>query len=120
MKCPARGKDLSTRTTSGITVDVCDRGCGGIWFDNVELQKVDEAHESAGEPLLDLGLHNPVSIDRAAKRVCPRCPNQVLRCHYFTVRKQVEIDECPACGGIWLDAGELAAIRSEFKTEQER
>jgi Zn-finger nucleic acid-binding protein len=27
----------------------------------------------------------------------------------------VEIDECGGCGGIWLDAGELAKIREELR-----
>jgi len=27
-------------------VDVCQNGCGGIWFDNFELEKVDEKHET--------------------------------------------------------------------------
>jgi Zn-finger nucleic acid-binding protein len=30
------------------------------------------------------------------------------------------VDECPHCGGFWLDAGELAAIRGERQTEMER
>ena len=30
------------------------------------------------------------------------------------------MDECPRCAGFWLDAGELAGIRSEFATEEER
>jgi Zn-finger nucleic acid-binding protein len=36
------------------------------------------------------------------------------------VRKKVEVDECPGCGGYWLDLGELRAIRSEFRTDEER
>ena len=39
---------------------------------------------------------------------------------HWSVRYEVEIDECPTCGGIWLDAGELAAIRALFATEEER
>ena len=31
-----------------------------------------------------------------------------------------EVDECPQCGGYWLDAGELALIRQECESEQER
>jgi len=30
------------------------------------------------------------------------------------------VDECPKCAGFWLDAGELAGIRSEFATQEER
>ena len=40
--------------------------------------------------------------------------------HFFSVKKQVGVDECPGCAGIWLDAGELNQIRSMFDTEQER
>ena len=49
MKCPACEKELQQITIETITLDVCEGGCGGIWFDNFELEKVDEPHESAGE-----------------------------------------------------------------------
>jgi Zn-finger nucleic acid-binding protein len=29
----------------------------------------------------------------------------------FSPTVTVQIDECPECGGLWLDADELAAIR---------
>jgi Zn-finger nucleic acid-binding protein len=40
--------------------------------------------------------------------------------HFFSVKKKVELDECPGCGGFWLDAGELSKIRSLFNTEEEK
>jgi Zn-finger nucleic acid-binding protein len=40
--------------------------------------------------------------------------------HYFSVREEVEVDECPGCGGVWLDQGELRKIRSLFRSEEER
>jgi len=40
--------------------------------------------------------------------------------HFFSVKRQVEIDECPSCGGIWLDSGELGQIRGQYRSEQER
>ncbi|MNT72852.1 hypothetical protein D3C72_2114900 [compost metagenome] len=30
------------------------------------------------------------------------------------------VDECPNCGGFWLDEGELAAIRNEFASEADK
>jgi hypothetical protein len=39
---------------------------------------------------------------------------------FFSVRKEVEIDECPRCGGTWLDTNELARIRAEFQTTEAR
>ena len=120
MKCPACKTTLSKVTKSDITVDVCDKGCGGIWFDNFELEKFDESHESAGEALLDLRPKKPVPVSAGTKRHCPKCTEMIMHQHYFTIREKVEVDECPACGGVWLDAGELAAIRNEYKTEETR
>ena len=37
---------------------------------------------------------------------CPYCKVDLLK----AVRKQVEIDYCPTCRGIWLDRGELDKI----------
>ena len=37
--------------------------------------------------------------------------------HFFSIKRNVEVDECAQCGGVWLDAGELDAIRSEFTSE---
>jgi len=40
--------------------------------------------------------------------------------HFFSVKREVELDECPGCGGMWLDAGELGKIRSLYGSEEER
>jgi uncharacterized protein len=120
VNCPACAKNLKEVNQSDLKVDVCDQHCGGIWFDNFELKKVDEAHESLGEALLDMSPHTPMRINHEGKRLCPRCANQPLARHFFTVRQEIEVDDCPACGGIWLDVGELSSIRKQFKTEADR
>ncbi|UCG46431.1 MAG: zf-TFIIB domain-containing protein [Phycisphaerales bacterium] len=120
MECPACGNSLKEVTVEGITVDVCEGGCGGIWFDWFELQKVDEPHESAGEGLLEVERDEGVSVDRSKRLDCPKCDGIVMMRHFFSVKHEVEVDECPGCGGFWLDAGELGKIRSLFESEQER
>jgi len=37
---------------------------------------------------------------------CPRCQSVVLRVRVHGV----EVDHCTACGGVWLDAGELEIL----------
>ena len=120
MECPACSGTLHEVVVEDITLDVCREGCAGIWFDNYELDKVDEAHESAGEPLLEIARNERVRVDHTRKRSCPRCDGQVMMQHFFSVKREVEVDECPACGGFWLDHGELGAIRTQFDTEDER
>jgi hypothetical protein len=111
---------MTERQVGGIVVDACDGGCGGLWFDNRELQKVDEAHEAAGEALLDVRRDPRSRADLAARRRCPRCADVVLSRHFTSVTREVTIDDCPACGGVFLDQGELGAIRTEFTTDEER
>lgn len=113
MKCPACFHELAQFTIGGVTVDACEGGCAGIWFDAFELQRLDEQHEVASEKVLHL-QHNPaLLVDRTRKRDCPRCAGVKLKRHFFSAKKQVEVDHCPSCGGYWLDTGELEKIRSE-------
>jgi hypothetical protein len=39
---------------------------------------------------------------------------------FSSARREVAVDECPGCGGFWLDQGELLRIRTEFPTEEAR
>ena len=37
---------------------------------------------------------------------CPACEKTMLILEY----KGIDLDHCPACGGVWLDAGELGLL----------
>lgn len=120
MKCPSCKHELEEKKIEDIHVDICSTGCGGIWFDNFELKKVDESHEAAGEELLNINKNRDIHVDLSTKRLCPKCDNQPMIRHFASVKKDVEVDECPSCGGYWLDDGELGKIRTQFETEEER
>jgi len=113
MRCPACLNQLSEIQVGNVAVDVCQGGCGGIWFDAFELQRVDEQHEAAGEHLLQIQRQENLNLDPTRKRECPRCADIKLKRHFFSEKRSFEVDECPNCGGYWLDAGELGKIREE-------
>jgi hypothetical protein len=113
MKCPACFNELSQTQVGSLVVDVCQGGCGGIWFDSFELQRVDEEDELAGERLLQIKRNERIVVDTSRKRECPRCASTRLHRHFFSAKRRIEVDQCPNCGGYWLDAGELAQIRVE-------
>jgi Zn-finger nucleic acid-binding protein len=115
MKCPACDHKLTGTRVGAVAVDICQGGCGGIWFDAFELQKVDEQHEAAGEHLVKIKRDPKLHLDASRKRACPRCDGVKLRRHLFNPNSTVEVDHCPNCAGYWLDAGELEKIRSEQK-----
>lgn len=121
MTCPACGRELTTMTAGPIAVDVCVTGCAGIWLDNHELEKVDEQSEAAGAALLEIPGDPSLAVDLGRRRSCPKCgPEMVMMRHFESIARKVAVDECPSCGGIWLDAGELNVIRSEFPSAEAR
>jgi Zn-finger nucleic acid-binding protein len=113
MKCPACFNALQEIQVGSLRVDVCQNGCGGIWFDAFELEQADEEAEAVGEPLLHIERDPRIVVDFSRKRECPRCEGIKLHQHFFSAKRRVQVDQCPNCGGYWLDAGELAQIRAE-------
>ncbi len=120
MDCPRCSHVLTPYTVENLEVDICKGGCGGIWFDSFELQQVDEDHETIGEALIEIEQGLNVVPDFSKRIYCPRCDNIILMRHFWSVKRDTEIDECPSCGGFWLDAGELHRIRRQFQNQEER
>jgi len=113
MKCPACDRELTELQVGSLYVDVCQGGCGGIWFDAFELPRADDESVALEEPLLWIQRDDNVLVDPKRKRECPRCGGIKLHRHFFSARRGVEVDQCPNCAGYWLDAGELAQVREE-------
>ena len=112
MQCPRCGKSLTTVRVGRLEVDICD-SCAGIWFDRFELSNVDEAHELLGEFLLnDLIPRDRLLVATSSRLQCPRDTGVAMMRRRFSPEQPIMIDECPACGGVWLDADELSAIRA--------
>lgn len=112
MKCPSCKNPLREKGAGGLTLDICYGGCGGIWFDAKELERVSASaaatlHSIWSVPVSSAKLNDP--------RMCPRCPDTVLARKWFSDSKKVEIDQCPKCGGVWLDAGEFTRIYEEIQ-----
>lgn len=121
MNCPACSSGtLKPVTTGDVELDVCENGCGGIWFDNLELKKLDEPHEHVGEHLLEIPINPSVRVDHERKRECPKCDDAKMFRMFFSAKRDVEVDNCRVCGGFWLDPGELQMIRGAFETTEKK
>jgi Zn-finger nucleic acid-binding protein len=111
LKCPACKGPLREKGAGPLVVDTCYGGCGGIWFDAQELNRVsDRAAASLHTVWRD--SQRPVTLTEP--RPCPRCDQQILERGWFSQAIRVEIDRCPRCGGMWLDEGEFSRIRDEL------
>lgn len=118
--CPAcNTRMIKLKTEQGLNIDICANGCGGIWFDNRELEKFDEPFENAQEIENCLSNKDFKKVDTEQTRVCPVCKKNMVK-HKTSINCDVEIDECYTCGGKFLDYQELDEIRKSDATEQEQ
>jgi len=117
-KCPVCHVDMVKIQVGDVILDECPQ-CHGLFFDAFELKKLDEMHEYADDPELQRLLSYERKDDtRDYQLICPNCGSKMVRRKY-NLKSDVYIDECYNCGGIWLDAGELKAIRENYLTPEE-
>jgi Zn-finger nucleic acid-binding protein len=120
MKCPLDGAELVAESyEADIQVDRCP-DCGGVWLDAGELARVQEtqerdyAAELATQPDL-AGRAFDMAVQLAAPaRACPACATTMDRREHAYC-SQIIVDVCVACGGRWLDAGEIEALEVFFE-----
>lgn len=103
--CPVCEKNMHIIYFLEIELDFC-KLCGGLWFDGGEMDKV------IGKRNVPRRLTEPLAYDLSqrkvveGKRQCPRCRDIMKVMNY----KDVNVDVCLKCKGIWLDRYELAMV----------
>ena len=104
----------------GVKVHVCINGCKGIWFDWMQLKKLEHTNQGFGDAL-QAALKFPRVNDANRERItCPRCHLLMYR-HEFPLDLEINVDECYGCGGFFLDSGEFKEIRDHsMSPEQEK
>ncbi len=110
--CPACSKPLETVTICETELEACTNGCGGVWFDAAELFRLDEQGEGDDDSILQklLDFNTPRNTDGRDKITCIKCGIKMRRREHRE-GSGIYVDECYGCGGLWLDGGELKAIR---------
>ena len=111
IKCPACGKDMEKVfiKDANVYIDICTEGCGGMLFDNRELEKFDEPKENADEILNKVADKEFAPVDEHQYRICPVC--KAIMTKMGAGKGGVQIDVCSVCGAKFLDHGELEKIR---------
>jgi len=121
LKCPACNKDMKKVFVAkeGVNIDICLDGCGGMWFDNREIKYFDEQNEKIDEIIAVIDGKEFAKVDQTNFRSCPVCGARMVK-NFSSVKQDIKIDECYACGGKFLDNSELQAMRAEYVTEADR
>jgi len=108
IECPKCGARMQPVDCDGTVVDRCPT-CGGMFFDLDEEEHIRRNKELVKK----LDTHPPSpDADAKVKIDCPRDGEPMVHVHDVQ-QHHVGYETCPACGGVYLDAGELKNL-SEF------
>ena len=113
MECPACQRPLRRFKAGTVTLDGCDGGCGGIWFDQSELARVNREHPDPDAKIAELARDPDIRVHDDDLRQCSKC-KITLEKKLYDLGSGVIMDVCPKCKGIWLDHGELEKIRASI------
>ena len=109
MDCLRCSSHMKKVDMEGVLVDLCEN-CKGVWLDVNELDmlKYDDGKSPAE---LAAEVHHEVLAEKrrllTTVGMCPKCQRQPL---VPFIRSGVELDQCPACSGLFFDNGELQKI----------
>ena len=92
-------------------LDYCQDGCGGLWFDGGEIERVLKAKKPGAK------AREFTTAPSGATRPCPACENETLQGIAADSKGEIEVDACPRCRGCWLDKGELEAIAAIYHSQ---
>lgn len=118
---------LKKKIMEHVEIDVCPV-CEGIWFDAKELEKIIEA-DSKDFKFLDVGREEfdgkeveefKKELDTKAAQ-CPYCKEKTLlvKKSFGEGKSIVVVDVCPNGHGVWLDGGEVNALRKNKDNSDE-
>lgn len=109
MLCPHDKSVLQTHGDEATPVLFCE-SCHGFWFSHEQLAGLLRTGQTVG-----ILPKQKILTQRSNQRSCPSCINIELSSKLVD---KVEIDVCPCCRGIWLDAGELDLIIARYRRKQ--
>jgi len=107
MDCPKCSESaLEALTVDEVEVDRCPT-CEGIFFDRAELGELLDREPEKLTPIL--GGNDAADLNARTAR-CPRDQQPMMRVTSLRNR-EVTVDSCAVCQGVWLDGGEFARIK---------
>ena len=97
----------------------CQDGCAGLWFDGYEIKKINRDNFGSGRDLLKISQIEGVRSFRNIDHICPKCEMTLLLRHFFDRKRELEVDQCARCGGVWVETG-TALKGKESDAEREK
>ena len=94
-----------------LELDQCF-SCGGVWFDQGELdQYMSDQLFDINSPLLGGDLDQ--KLDQKDGK-CPKC-EEIMTKKPAPTDSSITIDFCEKCSGVWLDSTEIDQLEKKYK-----
>jgi Zn-finger nucleic acid-binding protein len=114
---PVTGRPMREIEVLGTHIHYCP-ATGGIWFDDGELHGIKQRLADAFPHLEKIAIPEvQPSAPAATARACP-VDGKALRTYRYLFTSNVFLDECPQCGGIWVDDGELQSMHVALQEQE--
>jgi len=106
-KCPSCNRQLNEIRYHKHVVDMCP-ACGGAFFDKGELESIVQIVDIFQNITLSETEIDTVSVHEKERILfCPGCSVEM---NPKEIAGEI-IDLCPECRGVWLDKGEIIALK---------
>ncbi|HYA27515.1 MAG TPA: zf-TFIIB domain-containing protein [Acidobacteriota bacterium] len=123
IRCPQCAwvmNEVATQANPGqlIVLDQCSK-CGGVWCDKWELFPVDAGEAEKIDPLDKELLKDRTELTNR-QLYCPRCTAEL---HVFAdpiLPKDIQLQHCRRCDGVWLNRGQFRRYKSYQKQTRAR
>jgi hypothetical protein len=83
------------------------------YFARLEFEKRKQAEE---EKQKQLAIEEKKRLQSLHHMKCPKCGMELIEIEY----KNIKVDKCSACEGVWLDPGELEAVSKLEKSGMDK
>lgn len=103
MKCPIHNSELVSSIWNNQPIKRC-KACSGVWLNDAQLKQVIRNGYDNYRKIFDLDLI-------ARDLICPECNSTLFEVEY----KNIRIDICIKCKGVWFDSGELQELCMKLK-----
>ena len=111
MDCPRCKIILQDNILGGVVYKKCSK-CGGFWFDKGELHQIRQEKDWFK---IETNVEEATSTVIKGSLQCPRC-SELLHTIEYAHETGIKIDVCSKCEGLWLDSGEIQAIKKANET----
>jgi len=93
-------------------VEQCGR-CGGLWFDKYEQNRISNEDVEELENVDEKALSKNARISKSLH--CPKDSSALTLFKDINFPKDITIESCGKCGGLWFNKGELRRFKFHFR-----